>query len=470
MAKLPVPTSRAVSRTSRKSLSRSAIAAYSCICVALLLLLALTIWESYHDMKFLRATLLKAEIDRLRSHAQRTVGRIERDLEVRAATDFSGFDHDGWLHKHWQRVIPQGEHRLYAAVVGRDGQVLLHSDSSREGKRLPSEWYDRVVLEVGEDVFQTRNTMLAMGKPAYDVRVPIEVGAREIGAYHTGFDITWFENSTGEKQSAFLRGRSLLIGFVLLIVLLATTSLYYIASHSLSLGRAVDSASLDRATEVGRLAAGLAHEIRNPLHAFQLNLHTIRRAHEQKVELAPEEMTKLLEQSTREIERIETLMQQLVGFAAPEQPRDEVIDLTSEIQEVVEFIEQEMLAHNIQLKMRLPNGPVRLRMDRGRLRQIMLNLLQNAQQAMEAGGNIEVELATRRGRVEIKVSDDGPGVDEDDRQRMFDPFFSTKSDGTGLGLALVKRFIDEVEGEIHYEAGANGGAVFRIVLPESRRP
>lgn len=462
-----VLTGGPVARASRRSLSRSAIAAYLCICVALVLLLALTVWESYRDMKFLRATLLEGEIDRLRSHAQRTVGRIEQDMEVRSAADLRELGQTGWLHEYWQRVIPKGERRLYAAVVSADGNVVLHSNPTHQRKRLPSDWYNRVLFDVGEDVFETRNSTLAMGKLAYDVRVPIVLDSREIGEYHAGFDVDWFEQWTEEKQSTFVRRRLLLISGVLLIVLLATTSLYYIASHSISLRRAVDSASLARATEVGKLAAGLAHEIRNPLHAIQLNLHSFRRVHEQKAELSPEETTKLLEQSTREIDRIEQLMQQLVGFATPDEPRDEVIDLTSEIREVAEFLEQEMLGKRIKLQTRLPNSAVTVRMDRGRLRQIMLNLLQNAQQAMEDGGSINIELSRRHARAEINVSDSGPGIPEEDRKRIFEPFYSTKPEGTGLGLALVKRFLDEVDGTIQVDSNPAGGVTFRIVVPES---
>lgn len=459
-----------MAQASRTSLSRSAIAAYLSICVALALLLALTLWESYSDMRFLRTTLLKAEIDHLRSRAERTVGRIEQDLEMRSATDLEGISQASWLHQYLARVIPKDERGAYAAVVNNDGKILLHSDRSHEGKRLASDWYNRVVFNVGKDVFETQNPALAMGKMAYDVRIPIEIDSREVGEYHAGFDIGWFDKLTRKNVTTFFKRRALLIGAVLLIVLLATTSLYYIASHSLSLRRAVHSASLDRATEVGKLAAGLAHEIRNPLHAIQLNLHSFRRAHDQEAELPPEETTKLLEQSTREIERIEQLMQQLVGFATPEEPRDEVIDVASEIREVDEFIEQEMLGKNIKLQTRLPRGPVWVQMDHGRLRQVMLNLLQNAQQAMEDSGSIDVELSRRRGRAEITVSDNGPGISEENRRRIFEPFYSTKAEGTGLGLALVARFIDEVGGEIHCEENSEGGVTFRIVLPETDPP
>ncbi len=271
-----------MARISKRSLAYSAIASYSCVCVALLLLVALTIWASYRDLQFVRSTLLRAEVDRVRSHAQRTAGRIEQDLEVRNAQDFADLDRDEWLQRHWQRVIPYEERRSYGAVVSRDGEILLHSDPSRNGKRLPRNWYTRVLSAVGDDVVETYSPNLALGERAYDVRTPIEVHGREVGEYHAGFDISWFDRLIGESESSFVRRRLLFIGSVLLIVLLASTSLFYIASHSISLRRAVNSASLERATEVGKLAGGLAHEIRNPLQAIRINLHALRNVHKQK--------------------------------------------------------------------------------------------------------------------------------------------------------------------------------------------
>ena len=459
-----------MARASRRSLSRSAVAAYLCICVALLLLLGLTIWGSYRDIRALRATLLEAEIGRLRSHAERTVGRIEQEFEIEGTTPLDNLEHDGWLRRHWERDIQQDERRLYAAIISNKGKVILHSDVSRAGESLRGNWYNRVLFEVGEDVVETDSPALTSGELAYEVNVPIEVDGGEVADYHAGFAVDWFEQWTSDKQNAFLRRRALLTGGVLLIVALATTSLYYIASHSITLRRAVDSASVNRATEVGKLAAGLAHEIRNPLHAIQLNLHSFRRAQQREAGLPPGEIAKMLDQSIREIERIEHLMQQLVGFATPDEPGSEVINVASEIQEVVEFIRQEMLDMGVCLDAQLSSSPVWVQIDQGRLRQIMLNLLQNAQQAMDGSGRIVVGLARRRGRVELEIADDGPGIAAEDLDRIFEPFYSTKSDGSGLGLALVKRFIDEIDGEIRCEPNMPKGVTFRITLREARPP
>jgi signal transduction histidine kinase len=407
--------------------------------------------------------LLKTEVDALRTQAIRTVGGIERDLELGESDNLRDLEVGSWLAGHWQRLVPSNQKILYAAIISEDGEILAHNDQAKIGERLARDWYEQVLFEVAHDVVRTRNPALSSGKPAYDVSVPIEFNTHEIGEYHIGLSVDQFEQQTAELQATFLWRRFPLIGGVLMIFLVATTSLYHIARRATKLDHAVRAATIERATEVGKLAAGLAHEIRNPLHAIQLNLHAFRKVHEGAAELEAEEISRMLAQSSREISRIEQLMQELVGFATPAEPADESIDLNEELRNVAEFLEQEMLDRDIELRLCLPCQRLEARMDRGRLRQIVLNLLQNAQQAMTDPGRIELTLSTAKGGwAEIAVRDSGPGIPEAHRQQVFEPFYSTKSKGTGLGLALVKRFVEEVNGQVSCEENSDGGSTFRI--------
>lgn len=457
-------------RIARKSLTRSAISAYGCICVALLLLLGLSVWSTYRELQMFRSALLQAEVSRIRSHAERTVGRLERELESQAETDLNAIDRDSWLSEYWDRVIPREDQRLYAALVDRDGRIVLHSDGNLAGGQLGRQWYERLADEAGTEVVETRSAALTTGEQALDVRVPILLNGREIGEYHAGFDLAWFEQWSADQQSGFLRQRTLLVGSVLLIVLLAATSLYYIATHSVFLRRAVNTAHLERTAEISQLAAGLAHEIRNPLHAIRLNLHTFGRAQESGSTLAPDEVKTMLDQSSHEIERIDRLMQELVGFATPEDPRDELIDLKAELKGVVDFIDQEMIRNDVEVRTEFPQRPIFVRIDSGRLRQIVLNLLHNAADASDSHGRILVAVTVRASRVVITVADNGQGISDADRARIFEPFFTTKTDGTGLGLALVKRFVEEADGTIVCEQNPQGGTIFRIQLPDQTQP
>jgi two-component system sensor histidine kinase PilS (NtrC family) len=294
-------------------------------------------------------------------------------------------------------------------------------------------------------------------------------GGRLADLSEAGVHAAVFVPLLAQPQPGLVRWWWVPLAVALGVGLVGLVAWYFITRRSAALERAVTHAVSEHRSEVGKLAAGLAHEIRNPLHAIRLNLHTVRRIQEKQLSLPADEMTAMLEQSVREVDRIEQLVEQLLTFASPDEARDEVIDVGAEIRELVEFVRQEMLDSHVQVALRIDEAPVLARLDRGRLRQATLNLLENARQALGAGGRIDVGVIRRRGRVEICVADNGPGIPEVDRRRIFKPFFSTKEGGRGLGLAMVKRFVEEAGGEIVCKANAPTGIAFRILLPEAKR-
>jgi len=468
--------------TSRLSSRRLTLAAYLALGLALLALVAFAVRDTWQSWTALRSEVLRSEIDSLRLQAQRVAGRIERDLERQQSREVADFDPEEWLRQAWQRVQggsqnerPQGAaahaKASYAALVDNQGLIAFHSTVQRQGQYLTHRaWYDRIVYDVGNDVLLIRGEILGTGQPAYDVGVPVRPFGKEVAAYHVGLNVATFEQLLAERRRAFWQRRIWMLAAALLIVGAAATSLYYLATHSSTLRKHMNTQTLQRTTEVSQLAAGLAHEIRNPLHAIQLNLHTLQRAYERGQPLSVDEIRSMVEQSSREIDRIEHLMQQLLGFATPDQPRDEIVNVNEELHAIVDFVEREMERHNVKMELALSGEPLYVRMDHGRLRQVVLNLLHNAQQAMPAGGEILVMASSRRDTIAIVVADQGTGIPEADRERIFEPFYSTKPNGTGLGLSLVRRFVEEVGGQIGCENNEHGGATFHILLPAAKHP
>jgi signal transduction histidine kinase len=328
-----------------------------------------------------------------------------------------------------------------------------------------------MLTATGDNVVQTASQVLAAGLPAYDIRVPIVVDHREVGEYHVGFDVDWFGEQATRQQNLFLRRRMLGVSGVLVIALLAATSLFYIAAHASTLRRAMSVAHLERATEIGQLAAGLAHEIRNPLHAIRLNLYAMGRMDEQGCpKLSAAERRKVLAESAREIDRVERLMHELVGFGGPNEPQAALVDLKSEIESMLDFTRQKLVRQEIKSRTNFPAGPVWVLVDPSRLRQLLLNLLRRAEQALAGSGQIDVTISQTSSRVLLRVADDGPEIPEADRERVFDPFYSTANYGSGLGLALAKRFVEEAEGSIKCEANVPRGTVVCIDLPRAAGP
>jgi len=453
---------------SHQLLARWTGLAYLCVGIALILVLAITGWGAYLDFYEVRITHLQGEVGRLRSHAVRTVSRIEERVRAFEGDLVKAIGEDDWLRSYWQLWVPSDKSRLYGAVVDAQGKIILHTWPQLEGKAVAHNWYVKPVPEAGDDVFLTNNPALTT-QPSYDIRIPIQYNDREIGVYHSGLDPDWFDEILDAKIADTWRRWVFIFGGVAVVVSVAMLSLYQIFKRTMVLREAVEFSRVRQFVELGELAAGIAHEIRNPINAIRLNLHALQRLHNLGAPLDGDEAGTVIGEARREIERVEGLMRIMLGYARPERAHNEELDLRAELEATVGFLEPVMERDGVTLRLVVPPAPMWVFMDRNRLRQIMLNLLNNAKEAVGAGGHVDVILAQRREGIEISVADNGPGVAPGDRERIFDPFYSTKDLGTGLGLALVKRFVEEASGKVYCEENGERGARFRLVFPEGAR-
>jgi signal transduction histidine kinase len=226
----------------------------------------------------------------------------------------------------------------------------------------------------------------------------------------------------------------------------------------------------ERLATAGKMAAQVTHEIRNPLSSMGLNAELLE---EELARLAPEgEARSLLRAIQSEIDRLTGITQSYLAFARLPAPRAEFGDLNAAVAAAAEFLRDECAGHRVAIELELDDriGPVVF--DGGQIRQALLNLILNAREAMPEGGGITLSTESRPGAVCLGVTDSGPGVPPDIRERIFDAFYTTKSSGTGLGLSLVRQICLAHGGDIEYEdpPGGSGGR-FTITLPrDGRRP
>lgn len=217
-----------------------------------------------------------------------------------------------------------------------------------------------------------------------------------------------------------------------------------------------------RLASVGRLAAGVAHEIGNPLTAV-VGLVELARDDE----LDARTRDELLERTTRETERIQRIIRDLLDFARPEdEGEDAVADAAAVIEDAVRLVAPQKDTSAIRIERRLETvGRVRGSADR--LKQLVLNLLLNAVDAVDGEGEVIIELAEGEGGVLIAVSDDGPGIDPEVRAHLFEPFVTTKpvGAGTGLGLAVCHTIVERLGGSLRATEASSGGARFELRLP-----
>ncbi len=220
---------------------------------------------------------------------------------------------------------------------------------------------------------------------------------------------------------------------------------------------------------IGRLAAGVAHEINNPLAiinekaGLMKDLVTYSPDFEKK-----QRFLDLLTSIINSVGRCKTITHRLLGFARHKEPRLEPLDINHLVQEVVGFVNKEMVYRNIDLRTEFAEDLPRVLADQGQVQQVFLNILSNALSAVHDNGRVSITSWEEDKRnVGVSIQDNGSGMTEKTIQRIFDPFFTTKkAGGTGLGLFITYGIVKKLGGDIKVHSRENEGSTFTIYLPK----
>lgn len=219
---------------------------------------------------------------------------------------------------------------------------------------------------------------------------------------------------------------------------------------------------------LGALAAGLAHEIRNPLSTMTVNLQLLQEDFQQSTTPQGQRANRKIEILLQETRRLEHILNDFMRFAGRLHFTIEDQDLSELMEEVLDFLEADLRKNNVRVVRRLGRGLPLVSIDRNLFRQAVLNILINARQAMPSGGELSVRTYAADGReVGLEIADTGIGIEAQELDRIFTVFYSTKKDGTGLGLPIAKRIIEELDGHIDVRSEPARGTVFTILLPRA---
>ncbi len=214
---------------------------------------------------------------------------------------------------------------------------------------------------------------------------------------------------------------------------------------------------------MAEVSAGVAHEIRNPLNAIGMNVQRLKLEFNPPPEQAPE-YEEFIGIILAEVSRLNRIVEQFLTLARFPGPHPVAGRIEELLGETAAFVEGELAARGVRLEREIQPGPV-FPFDPGQLRQVLLNLLRNAAESMDSGGRITLAGAPAGAVYRIAVADGGPGIPETARARLFEPFFSTKPGGMGLGLAIVQRIVSEHGGAVRVESAPGRGSCFTVELP-----
>lgn len=216
---------------------------------------------------------------------------------------------------------------------------------------------------------------------------------------------------------------------------------------------------------LGALAGGLAHEIKNPLSTMALNLALLREDFQTPQSPKEQRMLRKIELLEREVKRLEDIVQTFLSFARGDQFRFELSDLNEITREVLEFTEAENQNAGVRVLADLRSDLPELSLDRNHLKQAILNLVANARQAMPNGGELLIRTSRAGDFVTLEITDTGVGMPPEVRERCWELFFSTRKGGTGYGLPLTKKILEEHGGTIDVWSEVDRGTRFTLRFP-----
>ncbi len=268
-----------------------------------------------------------------------------------------------------------------------------------------------------------------------------------------------------DSSGAQFRGADLELFFVLArqaVVAMENARLYADLRDTLRQVEESQEALLraEKMAAAGRLTASIAHEVNNPLQSVQNCLHLAGRE-----DLPPEKRKEYFELARTELDRLMKTMQRMLEFYRPGTVRVEHVDVLELLKHVISLTSQQLSQRSIQVNANLPDTLPGIYAVSGQIQQIFINLILNAHDAMPEGGELNISARALANGVELEISDTGPGIPEDQWNNIFEPFFSTKEGGTGLGLTVSYNIVTAHGGTLDLIEKENSGACFRLFLP-----
>ncbi|MGE0815045.1 MAG: nitrogen regulation protein NR(II) [Vicinamibacterales bacterium] len=394
----------------------------------------------------------------------------------------------------------------YAAIVDTSFVAIAHSDPTLVGQRMtPAADLDDLLAQNGLqqlwEIWSTRGRTL-------EWRAPLLLDDTQIGDIRIGISTLLARRSLSDTISPALATATGALLVAILVAFFLTQAvmrpIHVIQSSLTRLGRGELGVTLDleeadvqdlrgvfdaisaqlvrvsaggasgielaqlskRIAALGRLTAGVAHEVKNPLNAMTIHLELLR----QKLAAgAPEaDVRSHADIIGHEIKRLDAVVQGFLKFARPEDMRLERVAIASIAADVAQSIRAEAEAARVKVEVAASDRAVAVEADPAMLRQALLNLAVNALQAMPHGGTLRFACETGRdGRALVRVHDTGTGIPPEQLARVFDLYFTTKAGGSGIGLSMVFRTVQLHHGDIDVESTPGAGTTFTIALPRA---
>jgi signal transduction histidine kinase len=346
----------------------------------------------------------------------------------------------------------------HVALLDKNLRIIGHTDPSRINQRRDDPFVVRIKSsqEPAERVV-TRTD----GTHHYDIVKPIHVSGSDLGFLEIGLSLQPMEVAWHRSLRSMV-----VFGIAILAVgILGMGAIFYNQQHHLEKITFLEAeiSRQERLSELGNLAATVAHEIRNPLNSVSMGLQRL------KAEFSPtqdhEEYARFLTLIQGEVQRLNSIVEQFLSLARPLTLNPENTSVEEFLQELTTFVTGDAQSSNVRIELKISPGLPPLQADRNYLKQLLLNLILNGFQAMPGGGTLTLEARAHKNQLQLTVQDEGPGMEPETLKKIFEPYFTTKPNGSGLGLSIARRIAEAHGGALTVESEWQRGSRFHVFLP-----
>jgi two-component system, NtrC family, sensor histidine kinase HydH len=379
-------------------------------------------------------------------------------IAIHANADYIlNFEKEIGVQRQVQELGRQSETE-FVAFLDSNLNVVAHTDPGRIGQQ---EKEPLVLRAKGDRQLLSQIVESGGGKRYLELVKPIALDESNLGFLKIGLSLGSMEVAWRNSLHAIV-----ILGLGILAAgILGMAAIFHNQHLHLQEVKALEIEVLhrERLSALGNLAATVAHEIRNPLNAISMGLQRL------KVEFHPtddqEDYSLLTELMLGEVHRLNSIVEQFLSLARPLEIKPEPLRVQDVLNEVATLVEGEAQQSKVRIRVVAPLTLPPLKADREYLRQTLLNLILNGIQAMPEGGTLTLAASKSNGNFLISVTDTGTGIAPENRTRIFEPYFTTKAKGTGLGLAVSRRIVEAHGGTITAANESGGGCRFVISLP-----
>lgn len=360
--------------------------------------------------------------------------------------------------------LGEGQGLVYLTVRDKKGMPLGNAGDLPEELKTDNPLVAKILS--GTLPFESRNVNVG-DKSLFEIVAPLRLGGEIAGTIRLGLD----RGNTDQILDENRRNMFIFLAFVVMIALLSMWLLYHDQNRHLA-GIVEMTHQLEKAerlSSLGQLAAGVAHEIRNPLNAISMASQRLKREYMPVDEERKKEFETLAGVIRDEIRRLNGIIEEFLTFSKSRRLELRDCPLQEVLQKIVNLISEEAAAKGISLRTDWRSEQVVIPMDMDKLQQALLNFVKNAMESISGEGMVTLSIRhEEKGRVNVRITDTGCGITTEEVDRIFNPEYTTKEKGLGLGLPLAHEIIRGHGGEIRVVSQKGEGTTFEILLPKER--